>query len=90
MTPPEFQINPTLTSPRIDDAVTQILIHVSKYDNGVISYEDMAKMIRLKVTEAVNVTWDDAFTRGVRDAELDEDDEDDDEEIEFDFDDRED
>ena len=85
---PTFKLNPGINDHRIEDAMETVLTQVDKFDNGMVTREDMAKYIRLAITRAVHDTWDDAFTRGVQDAELDEDD--DDEEIEFDFDDRED
>ena len=85
---PQFKLNPGVNDFRIEDAMETVLVQVDKFDNGIVTREDMAKYIRIAITRAVNETWDDAFTRGVEDAKLDEDD--DDEEIEFDFDDRED
>jgi len=55
-----------ITKARIDDAVEKLLTHIDKYDNGIITRDALATMVRNEVAAAVNGTYDWAFSMGVQ------------------------
>jgi hypothetical protein len=69
---------------RSETAVNQIIEHAQQFDQALMTWEELVARIRGIVTKAVEQTYDDAFMRGLEEAELgDEPDDDSDYEIDM-------